>query len=56
MKLILKQDVAVILVSSEIPEILAISDRILVMSRGRITGEFSHDEATKEHLVRHAAA
>ena len=51
-----QQDVAVILVSSEIPEILAISDRILVMSRGRITGEFSHDEATKEHLVRHAAA
>ena len=51
-----QQGVAVVLVSSEIPEVLAISDQILVMSRGRITGEFSHDQATKELLVSHAAA
>jgi len=51
-----QQGVAVILVSSEIPEVLAISDRVIVMSRGRITGEFAHDEATKELLVGHAAA
>jgi ribose transport system ATP-binding protein len=50
-----QQGVAVVLVSSEVPEVLAISDRILVMSRGRITGEFSHDQATKELLVSHAA-
>ena len=48
--------VAVILVSSEIPEVLAISDRVVVMSRGRITGEFAHDQATKELLMGHAAA
>ena len=41
----------VIFVSSELKEILAMSDRILVMSKGRITGEFSHQEATEEKLV-----
>jgi ABC-type sugar transport system ATPase subunit len=51
-----QQGVAVVLVSSEIPEVLAISDRILVMSRGRIVAEFAHDEATKELLVSRAAA
>ncbi|MGH2379621.1 MAG: sugar ABC transporter ATP-binding protein [Candidatus Limnocylindria bacterium] len=51
-----QQGVAVVLVSSEIPEVLAISDRILVMSRGRIVAEFGHDQATKELLVSNAAA
>lgn len=41
----------VIFVSSELKEILAMSDRILVMAKGVITGEFSHDEATEEKLV-----
>ena len=41
----------VIFVSSELKEILAMSDRILVMAKGAITGEFSHDEATEEKLV-----
>lgn len=41
----------VIFVSSELKEILAMSDRILVMSKGKITGEFSHQEATEEKLV-----
>jgi erythritol transport system ATP-binding protein len=41
----------VIFVSSELKEILAMSDRILVMSKGKITGEFSRQEATEEKLV-----
>jgi erythritol transport system ATP-binding protein len=41
----------VIFVSSELKEILAMSDRILVMSKGAVTGEFSHSEATEEKLV-----
>lgn len=41
----------VIFVSSELKEILAMSDRILVMSKGAITGEFTHEEATHEKLV-----
>src|SRR5688572_23477757 len=45
------QNYGVIFVSSELKEILAMSDRILVMSKGAIVGEFSHNEATEEKLV-----
>ena len=45
----------VIFVSSELKEILAMSDRILVMSKGKITGEFTHQEATEEKLVASSA-
>jgi len=41
----------ILFVSSELKEILAMSDRILVMSKGEITGEFSHQEASEEKLV-----
>ncbi len=42
---------AVILVSSEIEEILGLSDRILVMHQGRIMGEMNADEATQEKIM-----
>ncbi|MCY3636756.1 MAG: ABC transporter ATP-binding protein [bacterium] len=42
--------VAVLLISSELEEILELADRIVVMSRGRIVGELSHAEATLETL------
>ncbi|OUC07851.1 hypothetical protein RY27_12435, partial [Litorilinea aerophila] len=45
------QGLGIILVSSELKEILGMSDRILVMSKGRITGEFSRETATEEGLV-----
>jgi len=45
------QKYGVIFVSSELKEILAMSDRILVMSKGTITGEFTRQEATEEKLV-----
>ena len=45
---------AVIMVSSELPEIFSISDRILVMRRGRITGEFDGATATQEMLMEKA--
>jgi erythritol transport system ATP-binding protein len=41
----------IIIVASELKEILAISDRIIVLSKGRITGEFMRDEVTEEALV-----
>ncbi len=44
----------VVMVSSELPEILAISDRILVMSEGRLTAELSRDEATEESILKAA--
>jgi inositol transport system ATP-binding protein len=45
---------AILMVSSELPEILGMSDRVLVMHEGRITGEFSRAEATQEKIM-HAA-
>jgi ribose transport system ATP-binding protein len=42
---------AVIMISSELPEILGMSDRILVMHRGRISGEFAAAEATQEKIL-----
>jgi erythritol transport system ATP-binding protein len=45
------QKFGVIFVSSELKEVLAMSDRILVMSKGKITGEFTAQEATEEKLV-----
>ena len=41
----------VIFISTELKEVLAMSDRILVMSKGAITGEFTREEATEEKLV-----
>ncbi len=43
--------VAIIMVSSELPEILGMSDRILVMHEGRIRGEFSYQEADQEKIM-----
>lgn len=42
---------AIIMISSELPEILSIADRIIVMSKGRITDEYSKKEATEEKLL-----
>lgn len=47
-----KQDgLSIIIVSSEMPEVLGMSDRILVMREGRISGEFSREDATQEKLL-----
>jgi ribose transport system ATP-binding protein len=42
---------AIIMVSSELPEILGMSDRILVMRQGRISGQFSRAEVTHEDIM-----
>lgn len=48
----LKQNgIAVLFVSSEMPEVLGMADRILVMCDGRITGEFTAAEATQEKIL-----
>jgi ABC-type sugar transport system ATPase subunit len=39
------------MISSELPEILGMSDRILVMRGGRICGEFTRAEATEENIL-----
>ena len=46
---------AVVLISSELPEILAVADRILVMREGRLAGEVLREGATEESIMRLAA-
>ncbi len=46
-----RDGVAIVMVSSELPEVLGLSDRVLVMCGGRVTGEFSRDEATQERIM-----
>jgi erythritol transport system ATP-binding protein len=51
-----EQGLAILFVSSELPEVLAVPDRILVLSKGKLTGEFTHDDVTDEKLVHAASA
>jgi inositol transport system ATP-binding protein len=54
MSMLAGQGKAILMVSSEMPEILGMSDRVLVMHEGRLTGEFSREEATQEKIMRAA--
>jgi D-xylose transport system ATP-binding protein len=45
------QGLAIVLVSSELPEVLALSDRLLVLHEGRLTGELTRAEATPEKVM-----
>lgn len=49
-----EKGVAIIMISSELPEILAMSDRIIVMHEGRITGELQAGEASQEKIMEYA--
>jgi ribose transport system ATP-binding protein len=53
---LVRQGRAIIVVSSELPEVLRVSHRIMVMCEGRITGELPAAEATQEQIMRYAAA
>jgi len=46
-----KEGLAIVLVSSELPEVLGLSDRVLVLHEGRVTGEFRRSEATPEAVM-----
>lgn len=49
-----KQGMAIIVVSSELPEVIGISDRIVTFCEGELTGEFRQEEATQEILLQSA--
>lgn len=46
-----KQGVAIIMISSELPEVLGMSHRILVLCEGKFTASFNHGEATQEKIM-----
>jgi ABC-type sugar transport system ATPase subunit len=46
-----KEGLAIVLVSSELPEVLGLSDRVLVLHEGKVTGEFTRVEATPEKVM-----
>jgi ABC-type sugar transport system ATPase subunit len=52
---LVRQGKAIVLVSSEIPELMGLSDRILVMAGGRITGELPRAEFSQERILRYAS-
>ena len=47
----LKEGRSIIMISSEMPEILGMSDRILVMHEGELKGELNREEATQEKIM-----
>ncbi|MGF6990099.1 ABC-type sugar transport system ATPase subunit [Lachnospiraceae bacterium PM6-15] len=52
---LVKQGVSIIMISSELPEILGMSDRIYVMAHGKMKGCLNHEEATQERIMKFAA-
>ncbi|XEC93374.1 xylose ABC transporter ATP-binding protein [Paenibacillus tarimensis] len=48
---LVRQGVAIIMISSELPELLGMSHRVMVISEGRRTGEFKSEEATQEKIM-----
>jgi ABC-type sugar transport system ATPase subunit len=48
---LVSEGVGIVIISSELPEVLGMSDRVLVMSEGSITGEFLREEATQEKIM-----
>lgn len=51
---LVKQGVTVIMVSSELEEVLGISDRVLVMAEGKLTADLNIEEASQEKILYHA--
>lgn len=52
---LVRQGKAVIVISSEIPEVMGLSDRILVMAEGRLTGEVARPDFSQETIMTYAA-
>lgn len=51
---LLKQGKAIIMVSSDMPEIVSMSDRIMVMKDGRLVGELTRDEVSEENILEYS--
>ncbi|HPO12976.1 MAG TPA: sugar ABC transporter ATP-binding protein [Candidatus Hydrogenedentes bacterium] len=52
MNALIKKGVAILMISSELPEVLGMCDRVLVMHEGRLAGELTREEASQERIMR----
>jgi ABC-type sugar transport system ATPase subunit len=52
---LVREGIAILVISSDLPEVLALADRILIMRHGRLTGELARSEATEEKVMHLAA-
>jgi ribose transport system ATP-binding protein len=48
---LLKEDKAILMVSSDMPEVISMSDRVIVFKQGRIAGELTGEEITEEAIL-----
>jgi ribose transport system ATP-binding protein len=53
---LVEQGKTIIMISSELPELIGMSDRIIVMNEGRITGELTRDQFSEEAIMSYASA
>jgi putative multiple sugar transport system ATP-binding protein len=53
---LVERGMSIVMISSELPEVLGMSDRIYVVSAGRITGELTGAEATQERIMQMATS
>jgi ABC-type sugar transport system ATPase subunit len=52
---LVREGIAILVISSDLPEVLALADRILVMRHGKLTGELGRQNATEEKVMHLAA-
>jgi putative multiple sugar transport system ATP-binding protein len=52
MNRLVEQGMGIIMISSELPEVLGMSDRVYVVSEGEITGELAIEDATQESIMK----
>ena len=52
---LVREGIAILVISSDLPEVLALADRILIMRHGRLTGELARSDATEEKVMHLAA-
>jgi ABC-type sugar transport system ATPase subunit len=50
-----RRGTAVVVISSDLPEVIALADRVLVLRQGRPTGSLGRDELTEENIIRLAS-
>ena len=46
-----RQGIAIIMISSELPELISVSDRVIVLSGGRVSGELQQEDASQEKVM-----